>query len=67
MSEYPQYSCVGPDLVEFKPTCELRWRLSPTPGERPALQQLWRASSSDGILTYTDEHWRDVPNFEDPV
>lgn len=67
MADYPKFSAVGGDLVEFKPTPELRWKLSPTPGERPTLQQKWVASKCYGDLTYSDDHWRDVPNFEEPI
>ncbi len=38
----------------FEPTMELRWMLSPTPGERPELQQLWRCDA-EGL-----EEWRRV-------
>lgn len=67
MRDYPQYSAVGRDLMEFRPTPELRWKLSPTPGEKPTLQQKWIATSQFHDLTYTDDHWRDVPTFEEPI
>jgi len=47
-------------VEEWKPTCHLRWLVSPTPGERDELQQLWtKPSPYEG---YDDEQeWRPIP------
>lgn len=47
-------------MDEWNPTCELRWKLSPTPGVRPTLQQKWMRQHIEGWRE-PEEEWRDVP------
>jgi hypothetical protein len=49
--------------IPFAATLQLRWMLSPTPGERPKLQQLWRCQDEDAASRgeCLMEEWRDVP------
>jgi hypothetical protein len=64
MTDYPEYSAVGGDLVAFKPTPELRFERRIHPFDLNSfdvLQQKWVASKTYGDVTYTDNHWRDVP------
>jgi hypothetical protein len=49
--------------MDYEPTCELRWELSPTPGVPPTLQQKWVARADEEGITY--EEWRDIPTFEE--
>lgn len=39
----------------WQATNELRWNVSPTPGEKPVLEQKWITIDCD------DEEWRPVP------
>lgn len=49
--------------MEYEPTCELRWKLSPTPGVPATLQQKWIAKEKEDGITWED--WRDIPIFEE--
>jgi hypothetical protein len=64
MTDYPEYSEVGGDIVPFKPTAELRFerRIHEFDyNSYDVLQQKWVASKEYGEITYTDDHWRDIP------
>jgi hypothetical protein len=60
-----EYAQCGGDLVRLVATCDLRWRINPTPGDRPTLEQKWVASSHHNGTTYTEWRWREIPTWEE--
>lgn len=48
--------------IPFSPTMKLRWMVSPVPGERPTLQQLWRCDDAEAVErgSCRDEEWRSI-------
>lgn len=48
--------------IPFSPTMQLRWMLSPTPGNAPRLQQLWKCDDTDAASRghCLAQEWRDI-------
>lgn len=48
------------EMDYWERTMQLRWLMSPTPGERPTLQQKWTRQQ----WGYLNEQWIDVEEVE---
>lgn len=61
---YPFPPDEGPQPpTRYSASQELRWMLSPTPGERPRLQQKWICEDTEAVVCGAAAfvEWRDVP------